>query len=419
MCVPRPALTPDMLIARVDGVTTREAAEALNRVDLYLPRDRLPPPEEEDEFLLADLIGCLACDAAGTPSARWSTSPISAAATFSRSGAGPQRSAVATRVRAPTCRSPTPSCRRSILPPAGSPSRCRRISSRRRRPLPPTHPSDLAPRGRGVSFSATILTLYPEMFPGLLGASLSGDALSRGLWSLDVRNIRDHGIGRHRNVDDTPAGGGVGMVLRCDVLASAIDAAAPADDPRPRILMSPRGRPLTAGRVRDLAAGPEWSSSAAASRAWTSASSPGATWRKSPSATTSCRAARSPPWSSLDACVRLMPGVMGKEASGAGGKLRGQPPGVSPLHPPAGVGGPRHPRDPPGWKPCAHRALAARGGRGADPRPPAGPPVAPLSGPLRRRSRKVTSRPGRRTDPLPAMVPIGRSSARQGCRTPV
>ena len=83
-----------------------------------------------------------------------------------------------------------------------------------------------------MSFDATILTLYPEMFPGPLGISLSGDALSRGIWSLAARNIRDHGLGRHRTVDDTPAGGGPGMVLRCDVLGEAIDAAISEGDPR-------------------------------------------------------------------------------------------------------------------------------------------------------------------------------------------
>jgi len=107
-----------------------------------------------------------------------------------------------------------------------------------------------------VSFAATVLTLYPEMFPGPLGVSLAGQALERGTWSLDVRQIRDHAEGRHRKVDDTPAGGGPGMVLKADVLARAIDAAAPAGDPRPRLLMSPRGRPLDQAFVRDLAAGP-------------------------------------------------------------------------------------------------------------------------------------------------------------------
>ncbi|MGD9740231.1 MAG: tRNA (guanosine(37)-N1)-methyltransferase TrmD [Bauldia sp.] len=105
-------------------------------------------------------------------------------------------------------------------------------------------------------FAATVLTLFPELFPGPLGASLVGKALANDLWSLDVRNIRDAATDRHRTVDDTPAGGGAGMVLRADILAAAIDAASPADDPRPRWLMSPRGVPLTQGLVRELAAGP-------------------------------------------------------------------------------------------------------------------------------------------------------------------
>ncbi|MCO4055384.1 MAG: tRNA (guanosine(37)-N1)-methyltransferase TrmD [Bosea sp.] len=107
-----------------------------------------------------------------------------------------------------------------------------------------------------MSFHATVLTLYPEMYPGPLGVSLSGEALKSGLWSLETRQIREHGLGRHRAVDDTPAGGGPGMVLRCDVIAAAIDAALQPDDPRPRLLMSPRGRPFTQARARALAAGP-------------------------------------------------------------------------------------------------------------------------------------------------------------------
>ncbi|HEX9905016.1 MAG TPA: tRNA (guanosine(37)-N1)-methyltransferase TrmD [Propylenella sp.] len=103
---------------------------------------------------------------------------------------------------------------------------------------------------------ATVLTLFPELFPGPLGASLAGRALTAGTWALDSRNIRDHGIGAHRMVDDTPAGGGAGMVMRADVLAAAIDAAGGADDGRPRLLMSPRGAPLTQARVRTLAEGP-------------------------------------------------------------------------------------------------------------------------------------------------------------------
>lgn len=106
-----------------------------------------------------------------------------------------------------------------------------------------------------MSFRATLLTLYPEMFPGSLGVSLAGKALDNGSWSLETVQIRDFATGRHRPVDDTPAGGGAGMVMRADVLARAIDAAAPAGDDRPRLLMSPRGRPLTQARVRELATG--------------------------------------------------------------------------------------------------------------------------------------------------------------------
>jgi tRNA (guanine37-N1)-methyltransferase len=104
------------------------------------------------------------------------------------------------------------------------------------------------------SWSATVLTLFPEMFPGPLGISLLGKALANGLWSLDVRDIREHGLGKHRTVDDTPSGGGPGMVMRADVAAAAIDAVPRGD--RPLIYLSPRGRPLAQARVRELAAGP-------------------------------------------------------------------------------------------------------------------------------------------------------------------
>lgn len=103
---------------------------------------------------------------------------------------------------------------------------------------------------------ADVFTLFPAMFPGPLGLSLAGDGLLRGLWSLAPHDIRDHGLGRHRAVDDTPAGGGAGMVMRGDVVAACLDAHVPADDPRPRLLMSPRGIPLTQARVRALVGGP-------------------------------------------------------------------------------------------------------------------------------------------------------------------
>lgn len=106
-----------------------------------------------------------------------------------------------------------------------------------------------------MTFRATVLTLFPEMFPGPLGISLAGRGLADGLWSLEARDIRASATSKHRNVDDTPAGGGPGMVMRADVLAAAIDAAAPAGDARPRLLMSPRGKPLDQTLVADLAAG--------------------------------------------------------------------------------------------------------------------------------------------------------------------
>jgi tRNA (guanine37-N1)-methyltransferase len=106
-----------------------------------------------------------------------------------------------------------------------------------------------------VTFRASVLTLYPEMFPGALGLSLAGRALQAGTWSLDVTQIRDFATDRHRTVDDTPAGGGAGMVMRADILARAIDHVSPEDDLRPRLLMSPRGTPLTQARVREFAAG--------------------------------------------------------------------------------------------------------------------------------------------------------------------
>ena len=103
-----------------------------------------------------------------------------------------------------------------------------------------------------MAFAATVLTLYPEMFPGPLGISLAGRALEEGVWSLAAGHIRDFATDKHRSVDDTPAGGGAGMVLRPDVLAAAIESVA---DGRPMLALTPRGKPLTQARVRDLAAG--------------------------------------------------------------------------------------------------------------------------------------------------------------------
>ena len=222
-------------------------------------------------------------------------------------------------------------------------------------------------------WQATVLTLFPAMFPGSLGLSLAGDALARGLWSLETRDIRDHGLGRHRTVDDRPAGGGAGMVLRADVVAAALDAALAFDDPRPRLVMSPRGVPLSQARARDLAAGPGvailcgrfegFDERVFAARGLTEVSigdyvlsggEPGALVL-------------------LDACVRLLPGCDGRGRIRTRGELRERPSRISALYPPAGVRGSRHPRRATRGRSPEDRRLAAGTLRGADTAAPARP----------------------------------------------
>ena len=116
--------------------------------------------------------------------------------------------------------------------------------------------SDQATPSTRLPWRATVVTLFPELFPGPLSASLSGDALQQGLWALDTIAIRDFGLGRHRTVDDSPAGGGAGMVMRADVLGPAFDAAIAANPDGARIYLTPRGAPLTQAIAREFAAGP-------------------------------------------------------------------------------------------------------------------------------------------------------------------
>ena len=161
---------------------------------------------------------------------------------------------------------------------------------------------------------ATVLTIFPEMFPGPLALSLAGKALAKGLWTLEASDIRAHATDRHRTVDDTPAGGGPGMVMKADVLARAIDAAG-AD--RPRLMMSPRGTPLTQRRVAQLAAGPGAiilcgrfegvDERVIAARSLEEVSIGDFVLSGGETAALAL----------LDACVRLLPGVMGAAASGA------------------------------------------------------------------------------------------------------
>jgi tRNA (guanine37-N1)-methyltransferase len=165
-------------------------------------------------------------------------------------------------------------------------------------------------------FRAIVLTLFPAMFPGPLGQSLAGEALTKGLWSLEARDIREHGLGRHRTVDDTPAGGGPGMVMRADVLAASFDAAVARDDLRPRLIMSPRGRPFTQALARAYATEPGLvilcprfegvDERIIEARGLTEISIGDYVLSGGEMAALTI----------LDACVRLITGVMGKEASG-------------------------------------------------------------------------------------------------------
>lgn len=165
-------------------------------------------------------------------------------------------------------------------------------------------------------FDATVLTLFPEMFPGPLGLSLAGTALREGRWALEARDIRDHGLGRHRAVDDAPAGGGAGMVLRADVLSAAIDAALAPDDPRPRLLMSPRGAPLTQARIRDLAAGPGALIVCGRFEGVDERVIEARGLREVSVGDYILSGGEPAALTLLDAVVRLLPGVMGNEASG-------------------------------------------------------------------------------------------------------
>ena len=165
-------------------------------------------------------------------------------------------------------------------------------------------------------FAATLLTLFPSMFPGPLGQSLAGDSLARGLWSCEARDIREHGLGRHRAVDDTPAGGGPGMVMRADVLAASLDAAAPLDDPRPRLIMSPRGEPFTQRRAREWAAGPGLVILCPRFEGVDERILEGRPLIEVSIGDYILSGGEIAALAILDACVRLIPGVMGKVESG-------------------------------------------------------------------------------------------------------
>jgi tRNA (guanine37-N1)-methyltransferase len=163
---------------------------------------------------------------------------------------------------------------------------------------------------------ATVLTIFPDMFPGPLAFSLAGKALAIGVWTLDAVDIRGYATDKHRSVDDTPAGGGPGMVMRADVLARAVDAVAPAGDVRPRLAMSPRGVPLTQERVAALAAGPGAVILCGRFEGVDERLIEGRGFEEVSIGDYVLSGGEVAAFVLLDACVRLLPGVMGKEASG-------------------------------------------------------------------------------------------------------
>ena len=168
-----------------------------------------------------------------------------------------------------------------------------------------------------MTFTATVLTLYPEMFPGPLGVSLAGRALEDGAWSLATVQIRDFATDKHRTVDDTPAGGGAGMVLKVDVLAAVIDHARAEQPNCPVLAMTPRGKPLTQARVRDLAAGPGITILCGRFEGFDERIFAGREVEEVSLGDIILSGGEPAAIALLDACIRLLPGVMGAPSSGA------------------------------------------------------------------------------------------------------
>lgn len=165
-----------------------------------------------------------------------------------------------------------------------------------------------------MTFAATILTLYPEMFPGPLGVSLAGRALERGDWSCETVQIRDFATDKHRTVDDTPAGGGAGMVLKADVLGAALDSVA---DTRPVLAMTPRGKPITQERIREIASGPGVTMICGRFEGFDERFFDARPQVEEVSlADIVLSGGETAAIAILDACIRLLPGVMGAASSG-------------------------------------------------------------------------------------------------------
>jgi tRNA (guanine37-N1)-methyltransferase len=168
-----------------------------------------------------------------------------------------------------------------------------------------------------MTFAATVLTLYPEMFPGPLGVSLAGRAQEEGVWSLDIVQIRDFAADKHRTVDDTPAGGGAGMVLKADVLAAAIDHARALHPECPVLAMTPRGKPISQARIRELAAGPGVTILCGRFEGFDERIFEGRGVEEVSLGDIVLSGGEPAALAVLDACIRLLPGVMGAPSSGS------------------------------------------------------------------------------------------------------
>ena len=223
---------------------------------------------------------------------------------------------------------------------------------------------------RPAPWMASVLTLFPEMFPGPLGHSLAGRALQEGRWRLETIDLRDFATDRHRTVDDVPFGGGAGMVMRPDVVARAIDAARAQGPERPAVFLTPRGRPLTQSRVAALAAGPGVVILCGRFEGVDQRVIEARGLEELSLGDMVLSGGEPAAIALIDACVRLLPGVIGAPGSLCEESFARRPAGVPPLHPAAGLG-----EDAPSrrcWSPAIMRA-SAPGGRK---RPSASPDVA-------------------------------------------
>lgn len=167
-----------------------------------------------------------------------------------------------------------------------------------------------------MTFAATVLTLYPDMFPGPLGVSLAGRAMAEGKWSMNSVQIRDFATDKHRTVDDTPAGGGAGMVLKADILAAAIDHARTLAPDAPVLAMTPRGKPISQSRIRELAAGPGVTILCGRFEGFDERIFAGRDVEEISVGDIVLSGGECAALMVLDACIRLLPGVMGAASSG-------------------------------------------------------------------------------------------------------